>query len=255
MKCPKCGANLGLEDKYCPYCGNANPFAKQHQAEMQHYKSEFEKTQALVEKRANRFARFAVPLTILGIALILLAVSVVFNAASGDIGRKLRASKLTSQSEALRTQIDNALDNGDYSLVSILYHEQDLYLLSSSGEEKLPLSDYEMIFRACSSYENAADILADLPGRSGFRFSPEHISDTCEFLAEDLVKIYTIDKDSWYSEGSYAPEKLEHLHALQDQTSALLLTYAGFTKEEVRKIPDLSEAKLREMLEERLCKR
>ena len=68
MKCPGCGANLGLEDQFCPYCGTANPHARQHQAEMQNFRHEFEKTRDRVEERANRFAGFAVPLTILGIS-------------------------------------------------------------------------------------------------------------------------------------------------------------------------------------------
>ena len=41
MKCDHCGANIGLEDKVCPYCGKINPYAQQHQQQMQHYQQQF----------------------------------------------------------------------------------------------------------------------------------------------------------------------------------------------------------------------
>ena len=34
MKCPHCGAQVGLEDKYCPFCGLPNEFAQKHQEDM-----------------------------------------------------------------------------------------------------------------------------------------------------------------------------------------------------------------------------
>ena len=45
MKCEHCGYNLQLEDRFCPYCGKPNPFAAQHQREMEQ-RQEAEKTAA-----------------------------------------------------------------------------------------------------------------------------------------------------------------------------------------------------------------
>ena len=179
MKCPGCGANLGLEDQFCPYCGTANPHARQHQAEMQNFRHEFEKTRDRVEERANRFAGFAVPLTILGIAVALLIASLVFTMNAYQIGKSIRTKQLAAQGAELRARIENALDERDYGFIEALYTNQDLYLLTSSYGNNQVLKDYDMIFRACEYYEWAEATIADLPGRSGYRFSAERIRETC----------------------------------------------------------------------------
>ena len=42
MKCPHCGAQIGLEEKYCPFCGLPNEFARKHQEDMDRYEQEFQ---------------------------------------------------------------------------------------------------------------------------------------------------------------------------------------------------------------------
>ena len=248
MKCPGCGANLGLEDQFCPYCGTANPHALQHQAEMQNFRHEFEKTRDRVEERANRFAGFAVPLTILGIAVALLIASLIFSMNAYQIGKSIRTRHLAAQGAELRARIENALDERDYGFIEALYTNQDLYLLTSSYGNNQVLKDYDMIFRACEYYEWAEATIADLPGRSGYRFSAERIRETCEYLADNLHSLYTLENKNWYDESCRTADKLEQLHMIQGQMSALLMTYAGFSEEETARIPDQSEEKLQEIL-------
>ena len=46
MKCPYCGAPLGLDDKFCPYCGQPNTLAKKHQADIKNITGNFRKPAA-----------------------------------------------------------------------------------------------------------------------------------------------------------------------------------------------------------------
>lgn len=255
MKCPGCGANLGLEDKFCPYCGTANPHAQQHQAEMQHFQHEFEITKERVEERANRFAGLAVPATILGIAVALLIASVILSMNAYQIGSSIRTRRLAEKGTELRTRIETALDERDYGFIEALYNNQNLYLLSSSYGDHQVLKDYEMIFRACRYYEWIAAVIADLPGRSGYRFSPERIKETCEYLAENLHELYTLEDKNWYDESCLTEEKLDQIHRIQEQMSALLITYADFTAEEIVQIPEQSEGKIQNILMEKFSQR
>ena len=53
MKCPHCGAQIGLEEKYCPFCGLPNEFARKHQEDMDRYEQEFQQTQSEVYQKTR----------------------------------------------------------------------------------------------------------------------------------------------------------------------------------------------------------
>ena len=55
MKCPHCGAQIGLEEKYCPFCGLPNEFARKHQEDMDRYEQEFQQTQSEVYQKTRHF--------------------------------------------------------------------------------------------------------------------------------------------------------------------------------------------------------
>ena len=60
MKCPHCGAQIGLEEKYCPFCGLPNEFARKHQEDMDRYEQEFQQTQSEVYQKTRERFKFCV---------------------------------------------------------------------------------------------------------------------------------------------------------------------------------------------------
>ena len=105
MKCDHCGANIGLEDKVCPYCGKINPYAQQHQQQMQHYQQQFEQTRQDVEEKANRFAGIAAPLTVLVISIVILIGSVIFAAKAYDIASAIRVRDMEKREDEFRSRL------------------------------------------------------------------------------------------------------------------------------------------------------
>ena len=241
---------MGLEDKFCPYCGSQNPFAKQHQKDMQQYQAQFEATRREVEKKANRFAGIAVPLTILGIALVILIASIIFAAKSYDIGEESKAKKIAEGEAGYRKSIEAALDARDYALVDEMYSVNDLYFVTNEYHNST-LIDYSMIFRACQYYSMADETITKWTIGGEQSYSEERFVESCKYLAENLLNLYTVQDREWYDESCRTEEKLARISEMQEQMSALLITYGGFTEEEIAEIPDISEQKLARLLEER----
>ena len=77
MKCPHCGAQIGLEEKYCPFCGLPNEFARKHQEDMDRYEQEFQQTQSEVYQKTRHFTSLTVPLTVIFVLILLNIVSFV----------------------------------------------------------------------------------------------------------------------------------------------------------------------------------
>ena len=90
MKCENCGAPIGLEDKFCAYCGAPNPHFLKHQADMEHYEKEFVKTQTEVMKSTGRMARISSNLIILAILVVLNIIAVVFAFSATDLAWNAR---------------------------------------------------------------------------------------------------------------------------------------------------------------------
>ena len=56
MKCENCGAEIKLEDRYCPYCGALNKAAMQHIQDMDRFEDEFEQTQQEVQTKVRGYS-------------------------------------------------------------------------------------------------------------------------------------------------------------------------------------------------------
>ena len=94
MKCPNCGGNMGLEDEVCPFCNTPNTMAVQHQADMDHYREEYQRTQADVVAKTTLLQRHGSWLIILAVLLVLLMGGVILNVYAWDIGYDIRAKNV-----------------------------------------------------------------------------------------------------------------------------------------------------------------
>ncbi len=249
MKCAKCGGNIGIEDKICPYCGTPNLQALQHQEDMRRYEDAFEKTRQHVEERTSRFSGFAVPVT-LGLILIAMAVaSVFFSASAYDIGRSVRLRGMKEHAGEYAGMIDEYLDAGDYLRVNALYNNKNLYYLE--GVDGGEMQGYDMIFRAASYYSRIFETLLERLEPDNYLFREDRISTTCQDLSEEMAWLFGIEKEDYFPKSCYTEDKLQAVSAMQQQAQMLLQTYAGFSEEEAAQAGDLSKARLQAMLEEK----
>ena len=251
MKCDHCGANIGLEDKVCPYCGKINPYAQQHQQQMQHYQQQFEKTRQDVEEKANRFAGIAAPLTVLVISIVILIGYVIFAAKAYDIAAAIRVRDMEKREDEFRSRIETLLDEKDFIALYEMYNGEGLYMVSSSYRSEA-LSDYDMIFRAAGAYSTVFEYLGDRTEDGLRHFESDRIDTYTGMIASSLMTLYTLEEQRYFDESCFAEDRLVHVHEMQDQIGSMLIAYAGFTPDEVRQIPEMSENHLEKLLTERL---
>ncbi|HIS25589.1 MAG TPA: zinc ribbon domain-containing protein [Candidatus Pullilachnospira intestinigallinarum] len=245
MKCPHCGAPMALDDKFCPYCGQANTLAKKHQADMEHYQKEFQETRRQVYRETSRFTRLAVPITILFVLFLLnLAVYLVWSQ-SWEIGSALMRNRIADDSSTHEARFQEYLEDGDYMGLSGYYDANSLYLSDTFDEYRAVLQ--------------GADTLGYIFQQIQYTFSGETRPDEedLERLADTLSnlipQVYQLENQYSYNTELYLSEdKQAHIRAIQDLCSALLIRYAGLSREDTLSLPDLSESRILQLLRERM---
>ncbi len=114
MKCRYCGGEVGLEQKYCPYCGKANDQAVQHFSDMASFRGRYADTEAEVIRRSERYARI-IPRTVI-IVLLLVAAAAMYIISENAYGfPELMRKKVAERNpDATMATLEGYLEEGDY---------------------------------------------------------------------------------------------------------------------------------------------
>ena len=76
MKCKYCGAEVGLEENFCSYCGKPNDQALRHTMDMASYHRRYAATEAAVVKKSKRYSQIVLRAVL--ILIILIATIVMY---------------------------------------------------------------------------------------------------------------------------------------------------------------------------------
>ena len=243
MKCSNCDGQMGLEDAVCPYCGTPNAMAAQHQADMAHFREEYERTQDEVLENTSALQRHGSWLVILVVLLVALVIGIALQACSWDIGHSMREHAVKQDEAVDKQALDTFLEEGDYGKFVGYYDSNDLYV-----------GDYDAyigIHSAARAYADIVQFIETVNDYDNSRHSPTFIEDVCGYLADDLNDIYTLEKQYSYSLDRYLPNSMRgYLDDIRERTDAIARTYLGLTEEQIRDIPNISEQKLAQLIEE-----
>ena len=168
MKCKYCGYNIGIEEEYCPHCGNKNEQAARHIADMEQYKADYEQTKESVISKSTkinaRTARIAI------IALMVLIVAVMLIAIGNysdfdkryDSSREKAAKEVEKQKSNITATLEEMEEHRDYTAMNY-------FVLNHQLRSNDNYSDYSRVFTAAISY-NAIynDILNIVDGFEGY---------------------------------------------------------------------------------------
>lgn len=244
MKCPHCGAPLRMEDKFCSYCGAPNTLAMKHQADMEHYEREFTETQEEVLNKSRKAGSLTGFLVVLIIMIVVNIVALAISANAWDIRYKQRNARVSKHADEYRAVVEQMIADQHYIGLREYYYNNRL-----SGAEVLP--EYEAVLRYAGKLDDMYMYLCDTDSYR-YRLSESGLQNTVTYLSEDIIELYEDPKDSYFQDVAITDDKLVIIEDIRNQAEALLVTYAGLTKEEISELQNMSKARIQDVLTEHL---
>lgn len=148
MKCKYCGAEVGLEENYCKYCGRPNEQAVRHAQDMASYHRHFAATEAAVVNKTNRYRQIVLRIALIFTLVILTLVMYAVANHAYSIPETLRRRAAEKDPALTVSRLDAYLDARDYmSFVSYM----DYCDLRTFGSAPEAFSKYSRL-HSCAYY-------------------------------------------------------------------------------------------------------
>lgn len=245
MKCQHCGNNLNIEDRFCPYCGQPNPFAVKHQEEMERYEKDYQETKEDVLEQSSRFNRHTVRITIIAVMVALIAVTCFLLAKADDIRWWQMEKSVEAQAPQHREAITEIMDNRDYmSLYSYMNRNHITYTNSLREFDVV----YDTTARYRMLYQNLMNLQAKKADKENYRYYNE--SDILEDTARDIQSFYEYMKPQDYNKEAYEADKMAYMEDLRDHIETMVSGYFGLSPEKVREMRTMTAARINVLLED-----
>ena len=244
MKCPHCAATIGIEDKFCPYCGAENPFAKQHQKDMDRYEKAFENVRRDVTEKSRQTARITGPVILFAILLLLNFGALIFSRSAWDIGYSMQERQMEARADEYRDDLTVYLEAGDYAGFDGYWSSNRLYMSDA-------LEDLQAVQSAASAYSTIRSDVLRLAGFGSYELSEEARRDTIDYVADKVVGLYDLESDySYQSEVYLSEENLKTIADIRHETEVLLRVWCGITEEDAARLGSLSAGSVRDLITE-----
>ena len=245
MKCKHCGNNLNIEDKFCPYCGQPNPYAVKHQEEMERYDRDYRETKADVLEQSSRFNRHTVRITIIAVLVALIAAVGVLFAKADDIRWWQMEKEVESRTPEFAAEIDRLMEERDYLGISYYFSVNKITYTSAMREYD---AVYDTSSRYRTFYENLMTLQARKADPESYRYYTE--SELIEDISKNIHSLYEYMKPNDYNKEAYEGDKMEYMEALRDHMEILVSGYFGLTPEEAREMRTMTVSRINVMLED-----
>ena len=245
MKCQHCGNNLNIEENFCPYCGQPNPFAIKHQEAMRRFEKDYERTKKDVLEQSSRFNRHTVRITILAVLVALIAATTVLLIKADDIRWWRVEKRVEAQAELHREAIGRLMDEHDYLGVYSYVTRNDIRYTDA-------FRDYDTVSDSSFQYRQFYTYLMMLQAKKtdpdAFRYYSE--SELLENMAGDIYRINECLKPLDYNKAAYTAEKMAFVEGVRDRVETLAESYLGLSREEALATRGMTLARINVLLED-----
>lgn len=245
MKCQHCGNNLNIEDKYCPYCGQPNPFAVKHQEEMERFEMDYQETKEDVLEQSSRFNRHTVRITIIAVMVALIALTCFLLAKADDIRWWQMEKAIEAEAPAHREAIQQLMEDRDY-LALYSYFNRNRITYTSSLKEFDAVYSTTMHYRMF--YDNLMTLQAKKKNADNYRYYTE--GEIIEDIANNIHAIYEEMEPNDYNPEAYQGDKMEYMEDLRDQMEIMTAGYFRLSTEEAEGMRSMSTSRINVLLED-----
>ena len=237
MKCKKCRHEIGAEELKCPNCGADNPFALQHEQNMQKYEKKYDATEKEVKgfsQAVEGLGKKAAILIVLLIGIMIMTVVSSSNYADPDEDKAVR-QEAEKNAAAYAKELDGFLERGEYvECVSFLYAHE---LMNFPPEE---LDRFHSVQYVAQEYYECISGMEEMILRSD---DPDYF----DGLDSD-IEIFCMYLDGFYEvlEAQKSSEKdekyLSYILDMDTELKAAMRTYFSMDEEELQEFLGLSRA-------------
>ena len=193
MKCRNCGAEVGLLDKVCPYCGSDNIESAGHRTKLDTYKKKSKET----VERADRKYSSNKPLIAGSIILVFLIIGVIAMAIAEDktefMDLDIAHSETLKNVESYKATLNGYLEAGDYISFHDFFEGHHIYETDPEYEE------YKLLLTLSYEYRSAMNSMEQL-----ILFGEGYTSDK-----RSVIRMCRLDISSFYTRYGYAEDDLE----------------------------------------------
>ena len=243
MKCPHCGGEVGLEEKFCPWCGKPNEQSVQHREDMARFQAAYSATEQSVEKKTKHVVRLMPRLIVLLVLLVITVVASLIGSQAWEMSEHAKRSSAERNVTEVRAMLDGYLEQRDYvSFANYMeYHDISYY--------RGPFADYDNIYYCAMRYADIVQRLEHIYLRRD-RASREksNASSDARYLSGDIADFFSELKSMANRDLTKKDERcLDDLRLL---TEEMLRAFLGLDQKALEDFLTQSENKQAVIIEE-----
>ena len=221
MKCKSCGANLRMEDEFCPNCGTVNSDAVRQSQDMQESVKAQRDVYHTAESSVPISNRAKVIVVLAGLWLLLIILNL------SDVGDSIKHKQIASRIEEHLAKLEELESAGEYHALYEYYSANRLY---SFDETK----DFYRVYYASECYTDIEIRLCRLIMRDELNFDTSDTEREIWYLCDSVEKLYERSvRDPHDSDERWSPEHTAAINDMKAEANLLLMTYCNISEEDM----------------------
>ena len=241
MKCISCGAEIGLTEEKCPYCGRAIKETARHRADLKAYK----KRNEIAKRGLAKVISENMPMVISAVVMIVLIIALIVVAYIENNVYTFRSGAMRKESveryEEFSAEMEAYLEAGDYTgfVAFKEYH--------NIAEWEEPYKELKLLCERAEEYDSLVSGVESVVmfGEDARWYDPESEISDCQrviwrFYYEYGLHYEEIEKDPY----------AEYIHDMKNKADILLKIYLGLDDEGLEEFLKSSEIHQLAYLEE-----